>query len=43
MRMSYDGLNSRQLENEKINRIFGSKKNMKQMMNHLKKENPKFK
>ena len=36
--MSYDGLNSRQLENEKINRMFGSKKNMKQMMDHFKKE-----
>ena len=40
--VSYDGLNFRQLENEKINRMFGSKKNMKQMMDHLKKENPKF-
>ena len=39
---SYDGLNFRQLENEKINRMFGSKKNMKQMMDRLKKENPKF-
>lgn len=29
--MSYDGLNSRELENEKINRMFGSKAKMKQM------------
>ncbi|WP_125764847.1 ribosome small subunit-dependent GTPase A [Companilactobacillus hulinensis] len=32
--MSYNGLNSKQLENEKINRMFGSKKEMK---NHIKK------
>ncbi len=30
--MSYDGLNSRELENEKINRMFGSKAKMKQMI-----------
>ncbi len=36
--MSYDGLNSRQLENEKINRMFGSKKEMKQMLDHVKKK-----
>ena len=34
--VSYDGLSFRQLENEKINRMFGSKKNMKQMMDHFK-------
>lgn len=34
--MSYDGLNSRQLENEKINRMFGGKNEMKQMMQHVK-------
>jgi len=32
--MSYNGLNSKQLENEKINRLFGSKKEMKA---HIKK------
>jgi len=34
--ISYDGLNARQLENEKIHRMFGSKGEMKQMRNHLK-------
>jgi len=34
--MSYDGLNSRQLENEKINRMFGGKSEMKQKLNHIK-------
>ena len=37
--LSYDGLNSRQLENEKISRMFGSKNEMKQMMKHIKKKN----
>ncbi|MDR1230585.1 MAG: ribosome small subunit-dependent GTPase A [Spirochaetaceae bacterium] len=32
----YDGLNSRQRENEKINRMFGSKAEMKQMFRHIK-------
>lgn len=34
--MSYDGLDARQLENEKINRMFGSKSEMKQMFKQLK-------
>ena len=34
--LSYDGLNSRQLENEKINRMFGSKNEMKQFMKQFK-------
>jgi len=34
--MVYEGLNSRQLEQEKINRMFGSKKKMKQVMKHAK-------
>ncbi|MDD2234625.1 MAG: ribosome small subunit-dependent GTPase A [Desulfitobacteriaceae bacterium] len=34
--MSYDGLNSRQLENEKINRMFGGKSEMKQKLKHIK-------
>jgi ribosome biogenesis GTPase len=33
---SYDGMSFRQIENEKINQMFGSKKEMKQVMNHLK-------
>lgn len=37
--ISYDGLNSRQLENEKINRMFGSKGEMKQAMKHFKEKN----
>lgn len=37
--MSYTGLNSRQLENEKINRMFGGKSEMKQIMKHLKNKN----
>ncbi|MDR2551544.1 MAG: ribosome small subunit-dependent GTPase A [Treponema sp.] len=36
--MSYEGLNSRQLENEKINRMFGSKSGMKQMFKVLKEK-----
>jgi ribosome biogenesis GTPase len=36
----YDGLNSRQRENEKINRMFGSKSEMKQMFRHLKNKKP---
>ncbi|MDD4389553.1 MAG: ribosome small subunit-dependent GTPase A [Eubacteriales bacterium] len=37
--MAYDGLNARQLENEKINRMFGSKAEMKQMFKHIKQKN----
>ena len=37
--MSYSGLNSRQLENEKINRMFGSKAEMKQMLKQAKEKN----
>lgn len=33
---SYEGLNSRQLENEKINRMFGSKSEMKRTMKYIK-------
>ena len=35
----YDGLNARQLENEKINRMFGSKNEMKQMFREIKRKN----
>lgn len=35
----YDGLNARQLENEKINRMFGGKNQMKQAMKHFKEKN----
>ena len=34
--LSYDGMNSRQLEDAKIKRMFGSKGEMKQMMEHAK-------
>jgi ribosome biogenesis GTPase len=34
--MSYDGLNFRQRENEKINRMFGSKAEMKQLFRQIK-------
>lgn len=34
--VSYAGLNSRQLENEKINRMFGGKDEMKRMKKHVK-------
>ena len=34
--ISYSGLNSRQLENEKIKSMFGSKNEMKQFMKHVK-------
>ena len=34
--MAYSGLNSRQMENEKINRMFGSKNEMKKMMRNIK-------
>ncbi len=34
--MSYDGLNARQRENEKINRMFGSKAEMKQAFKQIK-------
>lgn len=37
--MLYDGLNSRQLENEKINRMFGSKGEMKQALKRIKNKN----
>jgi ribosome biogenesis GTPase len=37
--ISYDGLNSRQLENEKINRMFGSKAGMKQAFRSIKAKN----
>ncbi|GAB1476321.1 ribosome small subunit-dependent GTPase A [Bacillota bacterium] len=37
--MGYDGLNFRQLEEEKINRMFGSKSNMKQLMRTAKNKN----
>ena len=36
LEMSYDGMNSRQLENDKINRMFGSKQQMKQVRKHIK-------
>jgi ribosome biogenesis GTPase len=35
----YEGLSARQLEQEKINRMFGSKGQMKQAMKHYKKKN----
>lgn len=35
----YSGLNSRQLENEKVNRMFGSKSEMKQFLKHVKSKN----
>ena len=35
--LMYSNLNSRELENEKIKRMFGSKNEMKQMMKHLKR------
>jgi ribosome biogenesis GTPase len=34
--LAYEGLNSRQLENEKISRMFGSKAEMKQMFRQIK-------
>jgi ribosome small subunit-dependent GTPase A len=37
--ISYDGLNARQLENEKINRMFGGKSEMKQFMKRFKENN----
>lgn len=36
--MSYDGLNSRQLENEKMSRMFGGKAEMKQFFRRIKGE-----
>jgi ribosome biogenesis GTPase len=36
--IAYDGLNSRQLENEKINRMFGSKAEMKQVFKQIKRK-----
>ena len=38
--VAYEGLNSRQLEKEKINRMFGSKGEMKRLMREV-KENKK--
>jgi ribosome biogenesis GTPase len=37
--IGYEGLNSRQLEQEKINRMFGGKKEMKQAMKFVKNKN----
>ena len=37
--MAYEGLNSRQLEQEKINRMFGSKREMKRALRHVKNKN----
>lgn len=37
--LSYAGLNARQLENEKINRMFGGKGEMKQLKKHIKGKN----
>ncbi len=37
--LGYAGLDSRQLEQEKINRMFGSKKEMKRAMRHAKNKN----
>lgn len=37
--VSYAGLNARQLENEKLNRMFGSKGEMKQFKKHIKDKN----
>lgn len=37
--LAYDGLNSRQLEKEKINRMFGSKGKMKRLMREVKEKN----
>jgi len=37
--MGYEGLNSRELEQEKIKHMFGSKSEMKQLMRHAKEKN----
>lgn len=37
--VSYTGLNARQLENEKLNRMFGGKGKMKQFKKHIKDKN----
>jgi ribosome biogenesis GTPase len=37
--MSYEGLNSRQLEQKKIENMFGSMNEMKQLMRHVKQKN----
>lgn len=37
--VSYAGLNARQLETEKLNRMFGGKNEMKQMIRHIKNKN----
>jgi ribosome biogenesis GTPase len=39
--MTYQGLNSRQLEHEKINRMFGSMGGMKQALSYYKEKNKK--
>jgi ribosome biogenesis GTPase len=36
----YDGLNSRQIENEKIDRMFGGKAEMKQAFKQIKRKKP---
>ncbi|MDR1622035.1 MAG: ribosome small subunit-dependent GTPase A [Synergistaceae bacterium] len=40
--IAYDGLNSRQLENEKINHMFGSKAEMKQVFKQIKRKKQKW-
>jgi ribosome biogenesis GTPase len=37
--LAYEGLNSRQLENEKINRMFGGKGEMKRLLKQVKEKN----
>lgn len=37
--LSYEGLNSQQVEQEKINRMFGSKSEYKKIMKHIKNKN----
>lgn len=37
--LAYDGLDFRQTEQEKINHMFGSKAEFKQMMKHIKNKN----
>lgn len=37
--LSYSGLNARQLEHEKINRMFGGKSKMKQAMKYFREKN----
>lgn len=40
--LSYDGLNSRQMENEKINRMFGGKGKMKDFRKEVKSKNRRY-